>query len=296
MRWRLYSAALLMLLAALSISSLAVSDDVSADESAVNELRGYVYEFQGENLTPMANVKVTMWLDVDTVFNTATTDKNGLFTTAYDESVTFISFEKEQYSVTSCYEVDMSPYGQTSLYKLNRDAIEAKETGGVHNLYGDMKQTAIMMRATSTISGYITGNVNGMATALKGASVTLTSMYAPQSTKTDDNGYFEVVCSIGTPYQVTVQAGGFVDYSIGNIYPSEEQLYITLAEKSHEVIMGLDLVHTLELFGCLLLLLIALSTIYLIKRPEKEDGIFIVNDTVHQSPSGDEDEDEDDQF
>lgn len=295
MRWRLYSAALLMLLAALSISSFAVSDDLSADED-VNQLDGYIFEYQGENLVPLPGVKVTTWIDIDTVFSTGTTGTSGLFTVSYDESVTFISFEKEQYSVTSCYEVDISPYGQTSLYKLNHETIDAKETGGVHHLYGDMKQTAVMMRTTLTISGFVTGNVDGMATPLRNASVTLTSMYAPQSTLTDGDGYFEIACSVGTPYQVTVKAGGFADYSIGNIYPSEEQLYITLAEKSHEVILGLDLVHTLELFGCLLLLLIALSTIYLIKRPEKEDGIFIVNDTVRQSPNGDEDEDEDDQF
>ena len=51
-----------------------------------------------------------------------------------------------------------------------------------------------------------------------------------------------------------------------------------MTEKNHEIIFGLDLTHTLELIGLFILFLIAILTIYFVKRPTKADSIAVIND------------------
>ena len=90
--------------------------------------------------------------------------------------------------------------------------------------------------------------------------------------------YFFFSCSSGTTYELSISASGFNGLSMEDIEPSQSAYDYRLTEKDHIIIFGLDLTHTLELFGLLILVLIATITIYFVKRPSTADSIAVIND------------------
>jgi hypothetical protein len=274
-------------LASLAVLSLlftaCAADTVSADsddpESPIDYLRGYVFDIPPqEERTPLAGVKVTVWLDVGESYekyDSTVTDENGLFRVKYDPKVKYIGFDIEEYTVKGwCSELVKT--GDVELYEIVLKS--QSETGGVHDLFDDAGYTAIVSRTVGTVFGTVTTEKGNGIVPIKGAEVTITSSSTKLSTTTDEMGYYSITCPTGATYELSISASGFNSLTVDLIEPSQTAQNYRLTEKDHIIIFGLDLPHTLELFGLLILVLIAIITIYFVKRPSGADHIAVIND------------------
>ncbi len=282
MRGKSSGFALLLAVAFTVLFIVSVPDDYLAAEDEpevpVTTLQGYIYELPPlEDLSPASDVIVTTWVDSTNKYDSVTTDDKGMFNIKYDSNVQYISFEKSEFTIKVFYSADLEKYGDTGKYILKKENIKSY-TDGVYKLYDSSGWTAVISRTVSSVSGYITTVIDNADVPINNANVTLASSSGLLTAETNERGYFSISCSSGTAYKMLVEAGGFEDWSEDNVYASENPIKISLTQRNHELILGLDLSHTLALFGCLLMLLIALVATVLIKRPEKEDGLMIIND------------------
>lgn len=257
------------------------ADDGEGEEpgTPIDYLRGFVYEIPPQqDRTPIAGLTVTTWFAVGETYEryeTTVTDENGLFRVKYDTSVKYISFDLDEYTVKGwCSELLKT--GDSDMYEISLKS--ESEVGGVHDLFDDAGYTAIVSRTIGTIFGTVATERGNGIVALSGADVTITSPSTILSTTTDDSGYFFFSCPSGSVYEISISAAGFNGLTASDIEPSQSAYNYRLTEKNHEIIFGLDLTHTLELFGLLILVLIAIITIYFVKRPTTADSIAVIND------------------
>jgi hypothetical protein len=275
-------------LASLAILSLAffvcaagtdAAEDGDDPESPIDYLRGYIYDIPAQqDRVPIEGVEVTTWIPVGESYQqyeVTKTDENGLFRVTYKTNVKYISFKQEEYTVKGwCSELVKT--GESGLYEI---ALKSEsEVGGVHDLFDDAGYTALISRSIGSIFGTVATERGNSIVLLDNATVTITSASLMLTTETDDSGYFSFSCPSGTVYQITISAPGFVSYTEAGLEPSQTSYNFKLTEKEHTIIFGLDLTHTLELFGLLILVLIAIITIYFVKRPESADSVAIIND------------------
>jgi len=252
----------------------------------ITHLRGYVYNIPAqEERAPIEGVSVTTWLSADKEYQTVTTDSNGEFLVDYNSDIRFISFSIAEYTVKGwCSE--LHKYGDTGIYEivLKNDS----QNLGVHDLFDDSGYTAIVSLTNAMVYGTVYTTIESSAVTVANASVSLISSKTALTAKTDSSGNFSFNCSSGVEYKLIVSSGGFEVWS-SDITPSDEPVQIELVQKSHAILFGLDIAHTTALFGLLLTLLVALIAIYVMKRPEKEGGVRIINDIM---PVDTEDRDE----
>jgi len=279
-----------LVLASLAVFSLAfiacAADTVMAEEndgddpgSPIDYLRGYVFEIPPQqDRAPIQGLAVTTWFAVGEgyeKYETTVTDDNGLFRVKYDPSVKYMSFDLDEYTVKGwCSELVKT--GDSNMYEISLKS--ESESGGVHDLFDNSGYTAIVSRTIGTIFGTVATEKGNGIVPLSGADVTITSSSTILTTTTDDTGYFFFSCPSGTTYELSISASGFDGLTVDNIEPSQSAYNYRLTEKDHIIIFGLDLTHTLELFGLLILVLIAIITIYFVKRPSTADSIAVIND------------------
>ena len=248
-------------------------------EPTIEYLRGYVFDIPPQqDRTPIEGLTVTTWIFVEGGYKrnaSAVTDDKGEFTLKYDSDAKYISFELDEYTVKGwCHELYKT--GDPSMYEIKLDPQgEVKET---YDLFDDGGYTAIVSRTIGTIFGTVATEKGNGIVPLSGADVTIKSSSTILSTTTDDSGYFFFSCPSGTTYELSISASGFDGLTVDNIEPSQSAYDYRLTEKDHVIIFGLDLTHTLELFGLLILVLIAIITIYFVKRPSTADSIAVIND------------------
>ncbi len=265
----------------LSMAFFIVSEDSSdsdAGESieSVTTLHGFVYDIPAEkNREPIEGVTVITWDEYNNRLGSDVTKANGSFDVPFSMNVYYLSFELEGFTVQgTCSE--LHSYGDTNLYRVVLS--DYSETDGVHNLYDQNGFTALISRTSASIFGSITTVINGDSKPIEKAEVTLTTSKTTLTAKTDSNGNFNIVVSSEVAYQITVKASGFVEWTRENVQASDEPLAISLEQKDHSVLFGMDLSHTVAVFGVLIMVLVILVFIYLSKRPEKMDGLYVVND------------------
>jgi len=246
-------------------------------------LRGCVYELPPlEDRQPLPSVTVTTWMSTDKEYQSVVTDRNGYFTVEYNENVRFISFSMLEYTVKDWYD-ELHKTGSTGMFELN---IDGSQESGVHYLYGDSGVTALMSRSISNVYGNVYTILDGTAMPIDNATVRLTSSNETLISHTDSTGNFSIACSSGITYNLIVDAGGFEQWTLYNVEPSANSISVELTQKSHQVIFGMDLAHIMALFGLLVAILIALIAAYLVRKPEKENGVYVVND-LNSSPKRD---------
>jgi len=266
------------LLAAALLLGSAVFVVCSAGEEAnadgIEYLHGFVYEVPPqEDRRPLYGVTVGLWDSTGKLYET-TTATNGSFTIEYNPDAKYISFTKAEYSVQD-YCDWISKYSENR-YKIGD--IEAAATGNTFELYGSSGVTALMSRTNAIMSGTVTTVIDGTAVPISNAKVVISSQITTLTGMTNADGNFAIDCASGVQYDVTITAGGFTVWKATGVEPGGTSLMVNLIQTDHTVIFGLDLAHTLALFGLLLTILIALIAIYLIKKPEKEDGLYVIND------------------
>jgi len=270
----------LSILAVLSIFMIAGmpggSDADENNDTSIEYLRGFIYEIPSlEDRRPIEGVTVTTWDNNMMSRETVTTDANGMFRVSYDSEIRYISFTLEEYTVKDwCDELYRTSTAGTFEIKLLSDS----QIGGVHNLFGNSGATATISRTVATLFGTVSGIINGSPVVLKDATVTLQSDTHTLSAKTNENGYFSVACSSGTSYDVTVTANGFNTYKIEGVQALGQPIIVSMTEKSHVIVLGLDTAHTLTLIGLLLTVLLVLIAIYFVKRPEQHGKVYVIND------------------
>ncbi len=239
-------------------------------------LHGYVYDIPAqEDRIVMADVTVTTWVAPDKEYQTVITNNDGSFTVEYNENVQFISFTMAEYTIKG-WSSELHTYGDTGIFQIVLK--DDSQKNGVHELYDDAGYSAILSRTNAMMFGTVSTVINRSTEPVEGAIVTLYDSKGSYSAKTDSEGYFSINCSSGGSYQMTVSKGGFNTITYSSITANGDSLSLTLSQKDHTILFGLDLTHTLTVFGILIIILIALISIYLIKRPQKEDGLKIVND------------------
>ena len=264
------------------VSADALADDVPAEEEPsepepILRLTGSVYQLAPlEDPSVLADVSVTTWMSADKEYEIGVkTDRNGIFTVEYNENVKYISFSMPEYTVKDwCSELYKT--GEAGMYEIRLK--DDSQVNGTHYLYDNSGHTVLMSRSVSTVYGNVTTILNESVMPLSNAEVVLTSAKETLTTTTDDSGYFSITCSSGVTYDLIVKAGGFENYTPNGIQPSDVGVSIELTQKTHYVLFGMDLAHTMAVFGLIIALLIALAGGYLVRRPEKENGIYVVND------------------
>jgi len=267
---------------ALLFSGVAISaEDASADDGAqspIASLHGYVHEIPPqENHRALEGVSVKTWasLDQDPLQEVTSTD-NGSFTVRYDASLRYITFTLEGYSVQS-YCSELVRLGDSNVYEIVLK--DETETEGVHELYDDYGVTALLARTNGTIFGTVTTMIENRVVPVEGALITIVSGQYNLTGTSNNAGHYHIDCPTGTTYDVTVTKGGLEDVTVSNVDPSLNMTTnVQMVQKSHIGVLGMDMAHTLALFGLLISVLVALFGIYMARKPEKENGIYVLND------------------
>lgn len=255
--------------------------DDAANE-AVTALHGYVYDVPAQqDRTVIAGVAIVTWISPGTVFETVYSQEDGSFLLSYNPDVKYVTFELAGYTVKG-WSSELKKYGDTGMYSIQLK--DGSNVGGVHELYDDSGYTALISRTDAAIHGSVSTLVGTEETPVANAMVKLKSGKTTLTATTDADGYFEFYCATGVTYSITVQCGGFKDVEIPAVIPSEETVKINLIQKTHELVLGMDVAHTMALFGILIMIILILGVIILIKRPEKEDGLYLVNDLEPKKP------------
>lgn len=270
----------LLCLAALAICFVLFADESDSAETEpiepITGLHGIVYDIPAEkDRTPIAGVTVTTWKSPNDVFKSTTTDNSGEFNIQYDENVKYISFSMEEFTVKGvCSE--LHPYDYSGLYEIVLGE-NPSQKAGVHDLFDSDGFTALISRTSATVFGTVVTNIGEEIEPVKNAVVTLTTSKAVLRTETDNDGVFSIVGSSGITYQMTVTAHGLVNWS-SEVLPSDEPVLVKMDQKNHSMFLGLDLGHTIAIIGLLIVILVAIVTIYLTRKPEEVDGLYVVND------------------
>ncbi len=271
--------ALLFLAQALEASAEAqapVTEDQEPETDPPKYLEGYVYNIpELEEREVIAGVTVTTWVSNDREFESTTTDDNGLFRVNYNSDVKYISFKLSGYTIKGwCSELSKS--GDTGLYVIElRETAEYEE---VHELYDDSGYTVLISRTNASVFGNVNTIFNKEPFNIANATVSLTYTGTTISDVTDSLGNFSIVCASGQYYTLTVNANGFKTLMMKDVTPGNTPIHITLEQKDHTVFLDMDLSHTLALIGMLITLVLAIIAIYLVRRPEKQGGLYVVND------------------
>jgi len=277
----------ILCLALLSVGFLAVAADADtvADEppeNPIKKLRGYIFDIPAqEERQPISGVTVTTWTQNNDSFETTTSKADGSFIVEYNENVKYISFTMAEFTVKG-WSSELKKYGDTGKFEivLKNDS----QTEGVHDLFDDSGYTVMISRTNASVFGVVTTQIDGNDVPIENAVVSLVYNKNTFSATTNSNGFFTINCSSGVHYDMRVSAGGFFDWTSKDIVPGETALTISLEQKNHDILMNFDLTHTLAIFGVLLIVLLVLLSVYLIRKPEKEDGLYVVNDLEPKAP------------
>jgi hypothetical protein len=252
------------------------SAELEASESDVHHLHGYVYDVPAqEERRLIAGVTVKTWSSTEMEYQTTATNYNGEFTVEYNENVKFISFSLDGYTMKGwCSELLSN--GDTDLYTIKLK--DYSQVQGVHELYDNAGYTAIISRTNSYVHGTVSTMIDNVVVPIADASVTLASSRLTITERTDSQGNFSIGCDGGSTYSLTISANGFYDVTLDKVTPEEKPLTFYLEQKNHEIIFGMDIAHVLAMFGLIVTMIVAVIAVYLIRRPEKENGLYVVND------------------
>jgi hypothetical protein len=254
-----------------------MADDPPEPEPVeINKLRGIVFDIPAEkDRVVIAGVTVKTWVSLDRVYETAVTDDDGVFIVNYDSNVKYISFTMEEFTVKGvCSE--LHPFGDSGLYEIVLSESPSVEEG-VHNLYDADGFTALISRSSANVYGSVVANINGSEMPVKNAEVTLLSNKTILKTYTNEDGIFDIAASKGVVYEMVVTASGLEDWKT-DVQTSDEPVRVTMTMKDHAVFLGLDLGHTIAIIGMAMVVLLILIAIYLSRKPEEVDSIYVVND------------------
>ena len=269
-------AAVAMVFSFAAAASFDAEEGDEDDPQPIDYLIGYVFNIPPQmEREPIAGVQVTVWYSMSQPYAHTFTKDDGYFEIKYDPSIQYISFNIDDFTVKG-WSSELNKAGDSDLYRLN--LIDDHTVDGRHRLYDDSGYTALVSRTIGTMFGTVSSQIGGSTVFIEDATVTLESSTSILTTKTDEFGYYSISCPSGTSYKMTVTASGFVTWTEEGIEPSKESMNISIEEKSHILIFGLDLAHTLELFGLLILLMVAILAVYLIRKPTKVEGLAVIND------------------
>lgn len=269
-------AAVAMVFSFAAAASFDAEEGDEDDPQPIDYLIGYVFNIPPQmEREPIAGVKVTVWYSMSQPYAHTFTGDDGFFEIKYDPSIQYISFNIDDFTVKG-WSSELNKAGDSDLYRLN--LIDGHTVDGRHRLYDDSGYTALVSRTIGTMFGTVSSQIGGSTVFIEDATVTLESSTSILTTKTDEFGYYSISCPSGTSYKMTVTASGFVTWTEEGIEPSKESMNISIEEKIHILIFGLDLAHTLELFGLLILLVVAILAVYLIRKPTQVEGLAVIND------------------
>lgn len=277
---------ILALLAALALSAqalsaedgpqTAVTEEPEPEPEPIEHLDGYVYDIpELKEREVIAGVTVTTWVSNDREFGSAVTNEDGWFQVDYNSEVKYISFKLTGYTIKGwCSELTKT--GDTGLYTINLK--DSSQQDGVHHLYDSSGYTVLISRTDATVYGNVSTLINTTPVGVPNANVSLSYAGTTISGVTDAYGNFTIVCASGQSYKLTVSANGFYTQTIDDVTPGAGSIELVMVQKDHTLFMDLDLAHALALLGMFITLILAVVAVYLIKRPEKQDGLFVVND------------------
>ena len=276
-------------LMALTAFAVMDADGADAEDATFSQIHGMIYDSSDGTQKPLAGVTVKTWkLDRTSLDQSGTTQSSGDFNIPYSGEAKYISFALEGYSIVSvCSSILTAVPDSDGLYSINFG--QCLIDGDTCNLYtSENAVTADMSK--SRIYGKVFAMIDGDKEGIEDATVTVTKDRTVLTAKTDSDGNFSISCPEGE-YRITVTARGFDDYTKSGIPASDDELSIEMQQKENSVLFNLDLPHAAAMFGILILVLLVLVTIYLIKRPETINGLYVVNDLEPREKKKDDEED-----
>lgn len=272
--------------------------DVSADTEPEEEYTVYGYIVlitdERDNL-PLSGVSVSLLLNTIVKVETET-DENGRFEFTTTSKTGNLLLKKDGYAVktlpstmTSVNDMD----GRNIIFDVN-DVVP--DTEGKYALSSDASGDHPIAMGTTVgdIYGQVKGNIGVSEIRLHNALVTLTSTTGRVFTAyTDSNGYFTIECPYGT-YDLTVTCAGFDQPELVYADPSEQIPYeIVMTIHKTTVFMGLDLPHTLEVIGIVVITLIMCVAFLLYRMTQNKHSEIIAIDYPEEIEAI---EDKDDEF
>jgi len=266
---------LLLLSGALTVSPYDDSES-DGDATEIAYLHGYVFDIPAQQERgPIAGVKVTTMISFEKEYESVYTESDGSFIVQYNPEVKYITFSIAEYTVKGwCSELEAN--GNTGIYSITlRDY---SHINGVHNLYDDSGFTAIVTRSNAAIHGYVSTMIEGQTVLIENASITIASDKSMYTTTSNRDGYFEFDCSTGIKYTLKAVHGGFEDVIMQDVAPSDNDVRIEMVQKTNTMFLGLDSAHSLAAISLVIAMVIAVIAYLLYRRPEKEDGLFFIND------------------
>ena len=244
---------------------------------------GYVGDVSNlEKNVPRSGVTVKLMDMNRQLIGTVLTDEEGYFEFTYtDGAGTYLTFDLEGYTVRTQPSLLYKVEGEiNTLYFSHQDVVDKikPESDGKFLITSNIEGGSFvgMSITTALITGYVQ-NTDGAY--VQNAKVTLKSIDNQNIVGyTDEDGYFEIECYFGN-YTMTVSCSGFEESDPVIVSTNNKTLEITLDEKVHSVLLGLDTPHTWEFLSIIfmaLTVLLFLGINYRIKKGKSE--IVMIND------------------
>ncbi|MDR1690669.1 MAG: carboxypeptidase-like regulatory domain-containing protein [Candidatus Methanoplasma sp.] len=264
---------MLMLILPLSSSDA----DVNAPNYAVE---GYVAEGGGAGKIPLDNVTVSIKGPQDVV-QSVTTDSDGFFSIVVSSNKGLsIKFTAPGYIILTCpYTTGQTGSEYLTLDLLNAPYSSASRTYTITSSVDGMQPVLMQLASDSSIRGtvYFSGN------AVKDVTITITNGADVYSTKTNDRGYYEIWCPVGS-YTIIASGAGFKTSNeiSADVTSTPLNVNITMEKKDLKMYLGLDVAHILMLVGVIVGILLAVAAWLLSERMNGPNRLEFFDDSEEE--------------
>ena len=129
-----------------------------------------------------------------------------------------------------------------------------------------------------TLEGYVSSVIKGSTTYLKGAEIVAAGTDGTTyKAITNDGGMFILSCPPGV-YEVTTKCGGFEKVVLNNVIAGNGPIEISMELRDTSVVWGLDVPHTLEIAGIVVVLITLAIGAVMIRVLRKSPDVTVIDD------------------
>ncbi|MDR2698935.1 MAG: carboxypeptidase-like regulatory domain-containing protein [Candidatus Methanoplasma sp.] len=245
------------------------------------KIEGYVADTSGMSMEGVTVSVAVAGTDGSSAFQ-GVTDAVGFFSVgaAANTNLT-ISFAVFGYRVLTCPNVSIQQ--GSDYHSLNLTTATYASATRTYTITGPVgaMQCAIMIAS----DGDVRGTVSFDKAPIRNATVTFTpaSGGTTHTAHTDDRGYYEITCPIGT-YAMTASSQGFnrSDPITVDVKVSLSTVNVTLEKSELRKYLGMDAAHILMLVGVILGMMLAVAAWLLGKHMNRPHSLEIIDDSAEE--------------
>jgi len=129
-----------------------------------------------------------------------------------------------------------------------------------------------------TLEGYVSSVIKGDDTFLRGAEIVATGTdEKTYKATTNNDGYFIMSCPQGT-YTLLVKCSGFEPITVDNVESGGDTVEIHMELRDMSILWGLDIPHTLEVIGLLIVLGVLIAGIVIAHVLRRSSKITVIGE------------------